>query len=426
MIFRGAVSKILVGTLIGQGTVLVVSPILSRLYTPADFGAFAMVTAVCAVLGSVATFSWERAVVLPREDADARALVKLGLLTMTVVTLLITLVAYFARRPLAELSGVVILESYWWVIPVSLFAMSLNALVSAWVVRRQDYSGLAVRNASQGIAQALWSVGIGMLSATPLGLITSLAVGRTAGLFGLGIRRRRGGVRSDAATEIAPMSAVLWRYKRFPLVNTWSSAINSIGLQLPALLLVALYGALEAGLFALTMRVLAAPVGMIVDAVSKHFESTFAQRLRTGQPGLRRMVLVLARNQALLGIVPALVVVITAPWLFVLIFGAQWGGSGVYAQVVVVAYLAQFIVVPVSRGLVLLEHQAQQFAWDVGRAVGAAGAIVVAYVLHLEMIWALSAWTAVQLLSYAAMFLLVVRAATARDRVTDASGGDDD
>lgn len=424
MIFRGAVSKILVGTLIGQGTVLLVSPILSRLYSPADFGAFAMVTAVCAVLGSIATFSWERAIVLPEKDSEARALIKLGVLTMAVVTLLITLVAYFARAPLAEVSGVVILEAYWWVIPVSLVAMSLNALVSAWIVRRQDYSGLAVRNASQGIAQALWSVGLGLVSVTPIGLITSLAVGRTVGLFGLGLRQRRVALHSEATTTIAPMSDVLWRYKRFPLINTWSSAINSLGLQLPALLLIALYGSVEAGLFALTMRVLAAPIGMVVDAVSKHFESTFAQRLRTKKTGLRPMVLTVARHQAMLGIVPALVVVIAAPWLFVLIFGDQWARSGVYAQIVVVAYLAQFIVVPVSRGLVLLEHQAQQFGWDVGRAVGGAAAIVIAHLLNLEMIWALSAWTAVQLLSYAVMLLLVVRAATARDRASEDQGGD--
>lgn len=421
--FRGAVSKILLGTLVGQGTVLLVSPVLSRLYSPADFGALAMITAVCAVLGSVATFSWERAVVLPEDDAEARALIRLGIFTMLAVVSVIALVAFFARVPIAKLSGVVILESYWWVIPVSLLAMSLNALVSSWIVRRQDYSGLAVRNASQGVVQALWSVGLGLVGMTPIGLISSLAVGRAAGLFGLGVSRGRGRLRSEGVATIAPLRTVLVRYRRFPLINTWSSAINSIGLQLPALLLVALYGALEAGLFALTMRVLAAPVGMVVDAVSKHFESTFAQRLRARQSGLRGMVLALTKRQALLGLFPSVVVVIAAPWLFALIFGQQWGASGVYAQVVVVAYLAQFIVVPVSRGLVLLEHQSQQFGWDVGRAVAAAGAIVVAHLLHLEMIWALAAWTAVQLLSYAVMFFLVMRAATARDRTIDAKEG---
>ncbi|UJP08912.1 oligosaccharide flippase family protein [Microbacterium sp. KUDC0406] len=421
--FRGAVSKILLGTLIGQGAVLLVSPVLSRLYTPADFGAFAMVTAVCAVLSSLATFSWERAVVLPREDAEARVLIKLGLVTMVVVISVVTVVMYFGRNILAEISGVVILESFWWVIPVSLVAMSLNALVSAWIVRRQDYSGLAVRNAAQGIAQAAWSVGLGWIGLAPFGLVSSLAAGRFAGLFGLGLRSRRSDPPPDSRVEAVSMREVARRYRRFPLINTWSSMVNSIGLQLPSLLLIAVYGAAEAGLFALTMRVLAAPVGMIVDAVSKHFESTFAHRLRERQPGLRQMVLILVSRQTLLGVGPALIVMICGPWLFSMVFGSQWAGSGVFAQLVVVAYLAQFIVVPVSRGLVLLEQQAQQLWWDVSRAVGAACAIMGAGLVDLDMGWALAGWATVQVLSYAIMLLLVLRAATARDQRNVGRGG---
>lgn len=414
MRFTGAVSRILLGSLIGQGTLLLVSPILTRLYAPEDFGAFAMITAVCAVLGSVSTLSWERAVVLPREEVDSRALVALGMITMAAIISIIAVLAFIGRELLAEWSGVPILSVYWWVIPVTLVAMAMNALVSAIIVRRQDYSGLAVRNASQGVAQAAWGVGLGALGASPLGLISSLAVGRFIGLFGLGIRRRRIGIPRGQITGDRLVAAAR-RYKRFPLINAWSSAINSIGLQLPAILLIFLYGAVEAGLFALTVRVLAAPVGMIVDAVSKHFESTFARALRAEQPVLQSMVKGVVKRQALIGAIPALIVLIGSPVLFEWVFGAQWARAGTFAQVVLLAYLAQFIVVPVSRALVLLERQVEQFWWDVSRAVAAASAIIAVYLVQLDIVWALGAWASVQVFSYLMMFLLVKRAARRGD-----------
>ena len=107
------------------------------------------------------------------------------------------------------------------------------SLVSSALVRTQDYTGLAVRNASQGVAQAVSSVALGLFSVIPLGLIASVDYGRFAGLFGLSVR---GG--NDAPLRVAIRATASLKEtadtlpRRFPLVTTWSRLLNSLGLQL--------------------------------------------------------------------------------------------------------------------------------------------------------------------------------------------------
>jgi O-antigen/teichoic acid export membrane protein len=411
--FRAPVARILLGSVIGQGAVFAVSPLLTRMYSPADFGALALVTAVCAVLGGFVTLSWERAVTLPSDEATARAVLRLGWISLVVIGTVLAVIAYAARSPLSDLLGSRVFEDYWWLVPVTLFAMGAYALVSSSVVRAQDYSGLAVRNGVQGLAQAASSVLLGIAGLIPLGLLTSLAVGRAAGLFGLGVGVRRAPLSERG--RAAPLRDTLSRYRRFPLVNTWSRAVNSLGLQLPTILLIALYGSIEAGLFALTIRVIASPINIVVDAVSQYFEGSFTSRLRGGEGGLTSHVLRFARRQLLVGIVPTVLIAASGALLYEVIFGEQWSRAGMYAQIIVVAYLAQYVVAPVSRALVILERQTMQFVWDVTRAVLTAAAVVACAAAGLDMVWCIVALTGAHLATYAALFVLIVRAARARD-----------
>ncbi|WP_242519573.1 lipopolysaccharide biosynthesis protein [Microbacterium esteraromaticum] len=416
---RAPVARILIGSAIGQGAVFGVSPLLTRIYSPEDFGALALITAVCAVLGAIITLGWERAVVLPPDGATARALVRLGWISLLGVGSALAAIAYIGRSLFSEILGSRVFEDYWWLAPVTVAAIGAYALVSSTMVRAQNYTALAFRNATQGLSQAATSVVLGLAGIVPLGLLVSVAVGRIAGLVGLGVGGRRRATNKADGTR-ARLWPVLRRYRRFPLVNTWSRAVNSVGLQLPTILLIALYGSLEAGLFALTVRVIAAPITIIVDAGSQYFEGSFSSRLRGGEGTLTRSVLRLVRQHLLIGILPTLAVAVLGPALYGFIFGANWAEAGGYAQIIVAAYLAQFVVVPVSRALVLLEYQTTQLVWDITRAVLTSGAVVVCAISGLEMVWCVVALTLTYLATYGVLLALILRATRKYDQTIEA------
>ena len=80
------------GTAMGQVVALLGAPVLSRLFTPADFGVLAVVTALAAVLATVSALRLELSVPLPREESTAYAIVHVGLCAIAVTATLGTAV----------------------------------------------------------------------------------------------------------------------------------------------------------------------------------------------------------------------------------------------------------------------------------------------------------------------------------------------
>src|SRR4051812_14714904 len=62
------------GVALGQGVVVAVSPVLARLYTPAEMGLLAIYQATVSVLVIFATAGYEQAILLPRAHRQAAAL----------------------------------------------------------------------------------------------------------------------------------------------------------------------------------------------------------------------------------------------------------------------------------------------------------------------------------------------------------------
>lgn len=406
-LLKGGVQKILFGSLIGQGMLLAVSPVLTRLYSPAEFGALSAFTAFATVLGGVATMSWERGIVIPRSDLSARALARLGVATAAIFSAVVGVVLYLTAPVIDRLLGVSAFADYGWLLPLTTFAMGLYAVVSSSLVRSKAYARLGARNAVQGSSQAISSIVLGLVIPGPIGLLSGILVGRVASVIGVARWRRRSRV------GMARTRAIAKRYRRFPLVATWSRALNSLGLQLPALLIVALYGPVEAGLYALTIRVLATPIGIVVDAVSQYFEGTFAELVRTRAPGMQSLMRRIVVRLALLAVLPTVCILIFGPAMFGAVFGEQWRVAGTFAQITVVYYAVQFVVAPVSRTLLVLQRQFTQLAWDACRMTVTAVAVLVPGLMGAELAVALWALAASQIALYAVLLGLCWRAARA-------------
>jgi len=80
------VLTLMTGTTLAQAIALAISPILTRLYAPEQFGVFALYLSIVALLAIVATGRYELAIVLPESDVDAWHLCALALLIAAAVS----------------------------------------------------------------------------------------------------------------------------------------------------------------------------------------------------------------------------------------------------------------------------------------------------------------------------------------------------
>lgn len=314
------------GQAAAQILTLAVSPILTRLYSPQDFGAVAVFAGLLAFFGVVACLRYDLSIALPARDRDAENLVALCLLCVAATSALCALGVLFFGESLILTLNWSIDATALWLLPFGVASAGLYTVIERWMVRMQYFGQLAqtrlLRSVIANLVQ-LGGYGFGVLA-----LMGGTVIGHgTGGLFYAirEIRRRRGG-----DVKLVRIVALARRYKDFPLYSTWTAIFNVAGVHLVPLIFSALFGAAVVGHFAFALRMISAPISLIGAAIGSVFFSQAPAAMRAGR--LPEAAEALRRKLANAGI-PALVLLVCAgPDLFAAVFGERWRMAGHYAR----------------------------------------------------------------------------------------------
>ena len=398
---RRGLAAIASGAALGQVILVAAAPFLGRLYDPSAFGAFSVVNAVVLAVGTVAALRFELAVPLPESDGEARGIVRLGLVLALGFAVLGTPVVYLLRQPISSLTGWSdeVVDLLVWA-PLGAGLLGAYLVLNQLAVRRRAYGAIARRTLLQASATVALQVAFGALGWGPLGLVVGLLAGQAVGVAALTWSLRH--TLRDRTTSATSMRRLLADYRSFPLILAPSGLVNTLGLQVPLLLITSLYGSASAGLFGMAQRVVALPVILVGGAISQVFIGELAARRRGGTTQLAPLFMAVSKRLAFVGVVGAAVVVVAAPVLFAVALGDEWRTSGQMARALAAGLLVQLVAAPVSQAAIIAGKNLVQLLWDVGRLALCVAAIVAASWAGLSdvgAVWWLSGATAV---SYAA------------------------
>jgi O-antigen/teichoic acid export membrane protein len=401
------------GSVAGQGLVFLSYPVLARLYDPTDFGLLVVFTSIVSMVGVLSTASLEAAVLIPVSDDEATAVAWASLTAVAVTAAATAVLGATVGDAVAGFLGAPELADLWWLVGLTVLTLGVYLVMSEWMVRRRSYAALGRRNLLQGIGQVVSQVGLGAAGVRPVGLLVGLGFGR---LLGTGGMVSRGGLFREPPPRLAAVLAAVGRYRRFPLIASWSKLLNTAGLQVPLLVLSAVYGSAAVGLLGLVVRVVGGPTGVVAQAVYQVFTGEAGARVRGPDRDLEAFVKRYVRRLLAVGTGPALLLVVFGPSAFVWVFGPEWAESGRFAQLLAVAYLAEFCIVPITQTLFLLEHQGLQLAWDSARLALTAGGAALCGVLGAPMTTAVALLAATHVTAYGTLYVITVRSARRYDR----------
>ncbi|MBL4689705.1 MAG: oligosaccharide flippase family protein [Nannocystaceae bacterium] len=417
----GKVAAVALGTGAGQGMVVLASPFVTRLYSATEFGTLAAFASLLGIALAAASLRYERAILLPKADADARALTGVSLYVAVCTGLATALVLWLASDTIAATLDSEELGRFLWTVPAALAAAAVTQVSVQWALRKEAYTVIGGARFAEGGAKALAQLGFGVAAFGTLGLLLAEVGASALGAAFLWIRLRLGSV---VPGPMAPsVRAMMNRYWKFPVYTAPGSILNAAGLQLPTLLLATAYGLQVAGLYALGQRVVSAPLGLVGQAIGQVYVGRAADAVRNSPERVLGLYLRSTARLCLFAIPPAVGLGLFGPDLFAYVFGPQWRDSGVYVQIFAVAMVAQFTVVPVSQTLVLLERQELQLAWDVGRLVLVSLAVVGTAMRGLSPTTAIGFLAASMLLAYVVLWTITL---VAIRRLADPASRDHD
>jgi O-antigen/teichoic acid export membrane protein len=415
--FARSVALLAGGTALGQAITVLVSPILTRLYTPEDFGVFGVYASILGIVTVVASLRYEYALPLPEDDETAANILVLCFILLFGMTMLSWLVIHRLGNQIVAWANVPGLKRYLWLIPLGMLGAGTYQILNYWAVRKRDFPRIARTRLSRGVARAALQVGVGFAHFGPLGLLLGQLAGETAGSTSLGLAAWRKDRAPFQAVSLQGIRLAGAMYKRFPLFSSWAGLLDALGLQLPQILFAAFYGAEVAGWFALGQRVIAAPLNIVVDSVAQVYFGEAARLPRDDPKAMKRLFLKLTGRLALIGGVPVAVICALAPWFFAILFGPAWGTAGRYVQILGPMFAVRFAIVPLSHTLNVLERQDLYLIWDGTRFVLGVGALLVGRLLAFSHIAAIGVYSVSMLSAYLLLWGLAWHALKSRSKV---------
>lgn len=369
------------GAAAGQAIVLVASPVLTRLYTPEEFGVLAVFASVIGILMSVSAARYEISIPIPKSDTASAAIAVLGLCLVACTTLLSAAGIFFFGDLFVSWTNTDALKPYLWFVPIGLLGIGIYRVLNYWAVRRRAYTIVARTKISQNISRVVSQVGLGLFSAGPAGLIIGDVIGRIGGTSSLAVYAWKNDRALFFGTSWRRMQAMARRFRSFPLLSGPSALFNKSALEVPALFFAGLFAPNVAGWFALAQRMIGVPVWLVAESIQQVFLGDAAEQVRNSPREVKRLYIRLSGLLLIGSFVPAVVLGLAGEWIFSFVFGGEWAVSGQYARWMVIAFVPQVVASPLSMTLNLLERQGVQLCWDFGRLLLLLGVFGVAYVI---------------------------------------------
>ena len=345
-IARG-VGTVALGTALGQGSVIVATPLLARLYSPAEFGQLALLLTVAAYAAAAGCLRYDLALSSsPKEDAPG--LFWLCVFSALIVTVLAGLVALLPWKRWTD-SGLVSVVDRPVLLALTVGAVAVAQAVSSESVRASQFTRLAILKASQGVLFA----GASLLTA--IGLVVAVPVSYAAAAT-VSVRR----VASPSWQDIREAAS---RYRSFPLLSLPGALFDVLACSAAVLVVSASYGMEELGHFSQVQRFVGAPLLLVSASLFQVFLRHSADAHQAGRSLMPLIVSVGSRVAMLVAALMVAVIVLGEPILGFLL-GPEWRVDTYFLFVVVGALAVRICVSPFSSVLFTTGRLGHLFAWQ--------------------------------------------------------------
>ena len=340
------------GTAVAQAILIAVTPLLTRIYTPDQFGLFGVYIALISIGTMIASGRLEMAVLVARKDSEALQLALMSFLIAGVLCLLLLLIIFFHGSRIASFSGQPAMESWLYLVPFSIFFFSAYKVILRWLNRKKQYQLMSHSRIIQSSSMSVLQVIIGLTTKSMPGLALADCIGRAISLM-LVFQRIKKTIDFPKFNPVKQI-ALLRRYKKFPLFGTPASILNLLSLQVPYVIIPVIFSSTVAGLYFLVFRVLMMPIALLGESIMEVFRNKAMDGLKehgTCKPLYVKTCLTLV----IIGLPPTLLLIFFGPELFALIFGEEWRVAGVYSKILAPMALFRLVCAPLSGVLLIRE-----------------------------------------------------------------------
>lgn len=388
--FVGNVTVMLAGTVAGQAISVMLAPVLTRLFTPTEFGNLSVYNSVLTLFVTVASLGYEMALPICLAESDCANLLALCGIMLAIIAGVTGLISWAVPAPTLDLLSIGSLASYRYLLPIGLVCLGGYYIMVAVATRAGAFNMIARTRISQGLSGPISQILLGLAGAGTPGLVIGTIIGQSSGtllLFTRFVLKQREWLRAVSWRRVI---AVGRRYIAFPLYASWARLLDEAGGgMILYVLFAACYSPSIAGFMFLSERVIMRPLLIVSTSLLQVFTGEAGRTVSQNPMQLRRRFYQVVPLQFGLAASWIMAANLAAGWIFPRLFGPAWTNAIPYLHALSAAYLLQIVLHPVSTTLQLLERQAMAAVWQICRLTLVVTAVLVPWQAGVSAVQAL-------------------------------------
>jgi len=418
MRLKGVLPQILhlfVGRTLGQMAIFLVTPILSRLFAPTDYGTAGLVLSFATMGAIIATLRYDLKFVTLRTAAARNNLlfVCTGIVTVFSILILIVTLLWGAFFEASAFSG-----SVWMVLsvaPIAWTSAMFNQVLPNYVASFGNFGVISLSSIFSGAATAALQLGLGLLGLGPIALISGRLIGSIAGIAALLVplyRARFADVMRGVTLQ--RMKVLAGAYRGQALLLSPSDVFNTLAAFLPVFALRWYYGSETSGFYYFMFTIAGTVMKVYSSSVRPVIIKRFSDENKAGgdlYKSAMNMTLILS----IASIIAYIILYIVGLKVFLFVFGAKWEEAGLFTIATGWYYAVTIVHVPLAGLVAVLNFQRIVLVTEGAQLVVTILALLSAYL-------GLSALQVVWLMSIACSFVYLVSLLFILEAIRKASG----
>jgi O-antigen/teichoic acid export membrane protein len=347
--FRNSVAVLMTGSTLAQFIPIAISPIITRIFTPEEFGIYAIYLSIVTVTAVFATGRYELAIMLPKDNSNAINVVALSGIISAISGVVMLVVVYLFNYDITKALGNTELSSSLYFVPFAIMFTGWYQSLNYWFNRKKKYKHLAVSKVGRSSATAGTNVALGVNEFGSDGLV----IGGLSGQVVSTMMLARWFIVSDRmeinSVNLNGILLVMRKYVKFPKYDLPSALLNSLGANAFILIVGRIFGASYLGYYSFANRILITPVSIVAGSVSDVvYQKLSSLYIDNKHKDINSFIDELVSKMFVATAVPFLLITGTSKYYIPFIFGDKWHGLHHYFVVLSIVAYTMLMVVPIA------------------------------------------------------------------------------
>ena len=329
--FSKNVITLLTGTMLAQALPIPISPILTRLYSPDDFGVFALFMSLTSIFGIIITARYELAIMLPKSNSDAANLVVLSLSIAFSLSIILLIVVFVFNDQIVSFLGNTDLKNWLYFIPLSVLLTGVYQSLNYWSNRNKKYKRLASAKVIESSIKGGANTGFGFLNIGAIGLVFGKIIGQLFSTLFLFFSVKKNNNNFFEDVSINRMKQMVKKYDKFVKYDLPSSISFSVYSNMAIVFFNKFFESAISGFYFFANRLLKVPFSFFINA----FSDVFYQKLSTTTD--LNIISKEVNNYSIkllkFTIIPFLLIIYSSCFYVEFVFGDEWGDLWKYMYI---------------------------------------------------------------------------------------------